>query len=97
LNGTGLATETVIPFNATHNGSAFVESDYSKFTSNWNYSVAISTPPGFNSASNVTSELSLSWPEGQGPGVTNTGWAICVVYLPDIVDFGAGLYLKWFL
>jgi hypothetical protein len=84
LNGTGRVSFDLVPFNIPYNASAL------RHTSKWSYTASISTPSKFTANSKLITELSVSWPDGEGPGAKDYNWAVCVVHLPDIMNFGAG-------
>jgi hypothetical protein len=80
----GRVSFDLVPFNIPYNASAL------RHTSKWSYTASISTPSKFTANSKLITELSVSWPDGEGPGAKDYNWAVCVVHLPDIMNFGAG-------
>ena len=59
--------------------------DTSLLTSPWTISVEV-----FSTDSTIDSQLSVSWPAGQGPSSTlpssQTHWDVCVVYFADLFE-----------
>jgi hypothetical protein len=70
-----------LPSNASI--SQYLAYDASLFTSTWAISVEV-----FSVDNAIDSQLSVSWPAGQGPSQTltidQTHWSICTIYFADL-------------